>query len=75
MSQMQPRSGIHAWDEQDARSIASNTPSYGGALFAAFPAAAAALPPPAPRRGSRLRLATRVRIMLGLRPRLVRIGG
>lgn len=35
MSQSQPRLGVHAWDERDAGSIASNTPSYGGALFRA----------------------------------------
>ncbi len=33
MTEPQARSGVHAWDESDARSIASNTPSYGGALF------------------------------------------
>lgn len=33
MTELQPRSAVYAWDERDARSIASNTPTYGGALF------------------------------------------
>ena len=78
MSQTQPRAGFYAWDEQDARSIASNTPSYEGALFAAYPAAEPALPPrrraPGPRFG-RLSLSTRLKVLVRLRRRLVRIGG
>jgi hypothetical protein len=29
---LQPRSGVYAWDQRDACSIASHTPSYGGVL-------------------------------------------
>ena len=77
MSQTQPRSGFYAWDEQDARSIASNTPSYGGALFAAYPVAESARPAPSPC-ASRRSLAGRLKglaRLARLRPRAVRLGG
>ena len=37
MSTPQYRSGVHAWDERDARSIASNTPAYRGTVFTPHP--------------------------------------
>ena len=37
MSTSQHRSGMHAWDERDARSIASNTPAYHGTVFTPHP--------------------------------------
>ncbi len=37
MSMPQHRSGVHAWDERDARSIASNTPAYRGTVFKPHP--------------------------------------
>lgn len=37
MSQPQARSGVYAWDESDARSIASNTTPYQSPIFRGRP--------------------------------------
>jgi hypothetical protein len=71
----QPRSGVYAWDERDARSIASNTPSYSGALFAHSVHRA---PDPAPvnrRPSTTARIASALMTRIRPRPRLQEVRG
>lgn len=74
MTELQPRSAVYAWDERDARSIASNTSTYGGALFRTH---ADPMPPKAPER-SGPSAATRLGAMVArirLRTRPAKVAG
>ena len=70
MSQPQPRLGVHAWDERDAGSIASNTPSYGGALFRAHSQILPVPEPGRPTMRATARIASAVIARIRLRPRV-----
>lgn len=71
MLQPQPRPGVHAWDERDAGSIASNTPSYGGALFRAHSDTSPVPQPPVPGMRTTARLAAALMARIRLRSRIM----
>ena len=70
MLQPQARRGVHAWDERDAGSIASNTPSYGGALFRVHSESAPVPELPVPGMRTTARIASAVIARIRLRPRV-----
>ena len=70
MLQPQPRPGVYAWDERDAGSIASNTPSYGGALFKAHSDISPVPPSAVPGMRTTARLAAAVMARIRFRPRI-----
>jgi hypothetical protein len=69
MLQPQQRIGVHAWDERDARSIASNTPSYGSALFRMHSRLGPVPEPANPMPSATSRLASAVMARIRLRSR------
>ena len=75
MTEHQPRAGVHAWDEGDARSIASNTPSYGGALFRSHSTFTPILPvPPRAAPSTTTRIASAMMARFRFRPRPEKFG-
>ena len=71
----EPQPGMYAWDERDARSIASHTPTYSSSLFTMHQSQSPAMPGPATGPSAPARLASAVMTRLRTRPRADRLGG